>query len=103
MAQAASATPNMQQGSAAANGAPLPTPFGAPSERPDEPLTEGSPTGPGAGPGVLSVPAQGNMDAAIDADRRVIASHLPSLLRMADREDAPEGFRMFVRHLRNLG
>lgn len=84
-------------------GASLPTPLGAPTERPDEPLTEGSPVGPGAGPGVLSVPASGDMNAAIDADRRVLAAHLPSLMRMADREDAPEGFRMFVRHLRNLG
>lgn len=84
-------------------GAPLPTPLGAPTERPDEPVTEGNPMGPGAGPGVLSVPATGDREAAIDADRQMIAAHLPSLMRMAQQENAPEGFRMFVRHLRNLG
>jgi hypothetical protein len=103
MAQAATATPNVRQGSAAANGAPSLTPFGAPTERPDEPLTEGNPMGPGAGPGALSVPAGGDAAAALDADRRTIAMHLPSLLRMAEKDTAPEGFRMFVRHLRNLG
>lgn len=103
MAKAASVTPNTGQGSAAANGAPTLTPFGAPTERPDEPLTEGNPMGPGAGPGVLSVPAGGDNTAALEADRAVIASHLPALLRMAEKDNAPEGFRMFVRHLRNLG
>jgi hypothetical protein len=101
MAKAATATPNTRPGSAAANGAPSPTPFGAPTERPDEPVTEGNPLGPGAGPEVLMRPP--DMGAAVDADRAAISSHLPSLMRMAERDDAPEGFRMFVRHLRNLG
>jgi len=32
------------------------TPLGAPTQRPDEPLTTGNPFGPGAGPEVLSTP-----------------------------------------------
>lgn len=85
--------PSMQQ-------VPMPTPLGAPTERPDEPVTEGNPLGPGSGPEVLSSASQ---PSAVDADRAVIAQHMPELMKMAARDGAPEGFRMFVRHLRNLG
>lgn len=48
----------LQTQQAAQNGPTLPAytgvPFGAPSQRPDEPVTTGAGTGPGAGPEVLS-------------------------------------------------
>jgi hypothetical protein len=36
------------------------------------------------------------------ADARALAQHLPGLMRQADRADAPEGFRRFVRALRDV-
>lgn len=102
MARAASTTPNTRSGTAAVSGAPLPTPLGAPTERPDEPLTEGNPLGPGAGPGVLSVPMGSEGRASIfRADAQALAPYLPGLLKSAAASDAPEGFRMFVRNLRD--
>lgn len=101
MAKAAPPTPNTRQGSAAPAGAPL-TPFGAPTERPDEPVTEGNPLGAGAGPEVLSS-LQGPAPAEVfRADAKALAAFLPGLLRSAERPDAPEGFRRYVRRLRDM-
>lgn len=36
---------------------PAITPLGAPTSRPNEPITQGSPMGPGAGPDILNLPA----------------------------------------------
>ena len=35
---------------------PAITPINAPTQRPDEPITQGSPMGPGAGPDILNLP-----------------------------------------------
>jgi hypothetical protein len=44
--------------SGASGGQPVPvTPFGAPSQRPDEPVTSGAPLGPGPGPESLGLPS----------------------------------------------
>ena len=93
-------TPQQSSGGAASPTPPRkPTPLGAPTDRPDEPLTAGSPFGAGAGPEALSggLPGQGAIN---DNDARIIAEHLPSLLRMAEG-DAPDGFKRFVRYLRD--
>ena len=69
-------------------------PLGAPTQRPDEPLTEGNPLGPGAGPEVLPLtPSPGAKDV------QVIARYLPDLRRAASRPDAPAGFKAFVTFL----
>lgn len=103
MAKAASPSPNTRQGSAAATGARLPTPLGAPTERPDEPLTEGNPMGAGAGEGVLTHrPMGAGSREVFKADAKSLAPYLPGLLRAAEATDAPQGFVRFVRYLRNI-
>lgn len=101
MAKAASATPNVKQGSAAAVGAttPPPTPLSAPTQRPDEPVTEGNPMGPGAGPSVLSNPAP-RQQSALEA--QALKKYLPALSAMANTEGAPPSFVRFVQYLRDV-
>jgi len=55
------AAPGIPSGGPIPQGQPLPeqpevTPFGASTERPDEPVTHGNPLGPGAGPEALQLP-----------------------------------------------
>jgi len=76
---------------------PSATPLFADTQRPDEPLTAGAPFGPGAGE---SVPP-GRMEMA-QQDARMLAKYLPSLMSMAEAPETPDGFRRFVRHLRNM-
>lgn len=73
------------------------TPLFAPTARPDEPITAGAPFGPGAGPSVD--PSQTDVQRA---DAAALATYLPGLMRSADRIDAPEGFKRFVRYLRDM-
>jgi len=42
------------------------TPFDAPSERPDEPITEGAPFGPGMGPAAAGIPMYNSQIAAVE-------------------------------------
>lgn len=69
----------------------------SPTNRPDEPVTAGAPFGPGPGP-------QGapGMSAINGNDARLLSKYLPGLMAQAENVDAPEGFRRFVRHLRNV-
>lgn len=79
--------------------APAPTPLGAPTERPDEPVTEGNAFGPGSGPDALS----GGLGAGgTSNDPALLRGYLPSLIRLANQPDVPEGFVRFVRHLRTV-
>lgn len=59
---------------------------------PDTPLTSGLPSGPGPGP--APTPAAD--------EHAIIASYLPSLQRVAQREGTPDTFKAFVRHLQGL-
>lgn len=68
-------------------------PFGAPTQRPDEPLTAGLPTGQGGGPSVPAVPMSN--DAA-----KKLQSYLPVLTLLASQDDADPATRQFVRQLR---
>ena len=76
---------------------PSATPLFAETQRPDEPLTAGAPFGPGEGspsqPGRMTVNQQ---------DAQMLAKYLPGLMEMAQAPDTPDGFRRFVRHLRNM-
>lgn len=71
-------------------------PFGAPSQRPDEPITAGMPGGLGAGP-AYGQPQQPTMTPETAARMR---SYLPVLIQLASREDSDPNTRQFVRQLR---
>jgi len=64
---------------------------------PEEPLTAGADFGPGDGP-----PANPGRAAIAEQDAQVIGKYLPGLMMMADAPDTPDGFKRFVRHLRNM-
>jgi hypothetical protein len=74
---------------------PLPTPLGAPTQRPEEPVTEGNPLGPGSGPNVLS----GGLPQPSAADAAVLKKYMPQLRAIAANPDSPAGFRAFVQHM----
>lgn len=76
-------------------GSPLPpvTPLGAPSERPDEPVTAGAPVGEGPG---LEALGMGDPKPEMAA----LKKYLPLLEPVVNRADAPDSLRqlyMFVR------
>lgn len=71
--------------------APMPE-FGAPTERPQEPVTAGSPFGPGPGPS--TIPRAG------DDPRLQLRAALPSLLRLADLPTTSPVTRNAIRYLR---
>jgi len=75
---------------------PQATPLTAPSQRPDEPVTTGSPIGPGAGPEALTLPS--NQDT--DTDRARLISYLPALEAAAQSPNSSQAFRNYVRVLR---
>lgn len=68
--------------------APKVTPLFAPTERPQEPVTEGLPFGPGSN----TPPIQLSTNKAT-----VVGKYLPTLESMASRDDVPDSFRAFVR------
>jgi len=73
------------------------TPLMSPTQRPDEPITDGAPFGPGAGPNTLP-----NSKEQASRDAQMIAKYLPDLMQMAEAPDTPDGFKRFVRYLRNV-
>src|SRR5690348_7314936 len=68
----------------------------APSTRPDEPVTAGSPLGPGIGPEAIGLGPQAVEAEDLDRLRR----YLPALVEMANRPDATASLRNYVRLLR---
>lgn len=69
------------------------TPMGAPTQRPNEPITAGMSGGPGAGPALPPAPMHP------DTAKR-LRNYLPVLIMMASRDDADPNTRQFVRQLR---
>lgn len=70
-------------------------PLGAPTERPDEPISAGLSGGPGAGP---SIP---NTQSPLTEEQRArLRSYLPALVVLASRPDADANTRQLVRQLR---
>ena len=80
---------------------PQVTPLGAPTQRPDEPVTAGSPSGPGFGPDAIGVGM--NMQDQTKADISKIAEYLPSLTRMANSPGVPTSFVRFVKYIQDNG
>ena len=64
-----------------------------PTQRPDEPITHGIDSGPGAGSEALMI-NQVKQD-----DKDIVAKYLPSLSAMASAQDTPQSFRAFVSFL----
>lgn len=94
MAAANAATrPSTARGTAAPAAGAL-VPLGAPTQRPDEPLTEGNPLGPGAGSDVLMTPKPADA-----RDKAMLQKYLPQLRAIASDGDAPAGFKAFVQFL----
>lgn len=73
---------------------PMPPSLGAPTARPDEPLTAGAPVGEGPGMDVLPT------DSVYKQDMQMIAKYLPQFEAMAADESTPDSFRLFVRFIR---
>lgn len=67
----------------------------APTQYADEPLTNGSPAGPGGGPEIL---ASGG---ATGPTRTKLMASLPMLMRAAEQPDASPELRTLVRYLRS--
>jgi hypothetical protein len=64
------------------------TPLFAPTDRPQEPVTEGMPFGDGSN----------NLPLDIAANKAsVVGQYLPTLESLASRDDVPDSFRAFVR------
>lgn len=81
--------------------APLPQaiPLGAPTNRPDEPVTAGNPLGEGIGPEAAGIDTRSLQQKDADA----LKGFLPLLEFMANRPGASPSSRVFVRTLkRNL-
>lgn len=72
-------------------------PLNRPSERPDEPITAGLPTGAGPGPESLD---RGPGFSPDDADKLEWAKYLPTLELLANLPSASVATRNFVRRLR---
>jgi hypothetical protein len=64
-----------------------------PTQRPDEPITHGIDSGPGAGSDALM------MNQVKQDDKDIVAKYLPSLSAMASAQDTPQSFRAFVSFL----
>lgn len=71
------------------------TSMGAPSERPEEPITAGMPFGPGAGSTQASLVAGMTPE---QAER--MRSYLPVLVLLASQDNADPQTKKFVRQLR---
>lgn len=69
------------------------TPLYAPSGRPEEEITAGVDSGPGAGSKALM------MNQIKQDDKDIVAKYLPSLSAMASAQDTPQSFRAFVSFL----
>lgn len=71
-------------------------PFGAPSNRPDEPISAGLPTGEGGGS--AAAPA---MPANLSAEQQErLRAYLPVLVVLASQDDVDPATKKFVRQLR---
>jgi hypothetical protein len=94
-----SASPTAKRAGGKAKAAPQgpgATPLFEPTQRPDEPVTAGAPFGPGAGPTMNP-----GTNKLAQSDAQTLSKYLPNLVAMAESPDTPEGFKRFVRHLRN--
>jgi len=67
-----------------------------PTQRPDEPITQGIPVGAGAGPEALMM----NQSQDTPEEKARLLSYLPALEAAAQQPDSSQSFRNYVRVLR---
>lgn len=97
LSAAGQTTARATRGGQRGGGGPQATPLFSPTQRPNEPVTSGASFGPGEGPAQqLNSTQQAMQDAAI------IGKYLPDLMTIAEQPDTPDGFKRFVRYVRNL-
>lgn len=72
------------------------TPFGAPSDRPDEPVTAGVDAGPGPGSEALGLGRQ------VQDDTAQLARYLPIIEKVANDSASSKSLRLFVQYLKGL-
>lgn len=84
------------QGGAAMAAMPQAIPLGAPSQRPNEPVTAGNPLGPGVGPEGAGI----DMRSTVQKDAAALAQFLPLLEFAAQLPDATESTRAILRRLK---
>jgi hypothetical protein len=72
-------------------------PLGAPTARPDEPITAGASTGPGVGPEALGLPSPESVN---NEDLQMLQRYLPALVFQANQPGASASFRNWVRQIR---
>lgn len=82
-----------------AKSAPSVTRLDAETERPDEPITEGNPFGPGRGPEAYGITR--NMRDKSKEEIPTVAGALPLLEKAANGPNMPPSFIRFVRYLRD--
>lgn len=68
--------------------------FGAPSQRPGVPVTDGAASGPGAGPEALGIPAQQ------DQDMQLLQQYLPVFEHLANQPHSSAAARNMVRSIK---
>lgn len=73
------------------------TPFGAPTNAPGVPVTNGSPLGPGAGSAALGLPTDQDLQ---NQDRRALVEYLPVLEYLANMPTAMPSLRQAVRKIK---
>lgn len=76
------------------------TPFGAPSMRPQEPVTAGADRGPGVSSAALGIQPLDQKLQAEDVER--LRSALPYLSWVASQPGASESMRIYVRKIRGM-
>lgn len=83
----------------ASAGAAMPsvTRLDAPTERPDEPVTAGAPSGPGPGMEQLGMPQKSVLE-----DFAALRAYLPLMQMYADSEASSGTMRAFVRYLKGV-
>jgi len=96
MSASGQATARASRGRARGGQSPKMSPLMSPTQRPNEPVTDGATFGPGAGPNTLP-----NSKEQASRDAQMISKYLPDLMQMAEAPDTPDGFKRFVRYLRN--
>lgn len=84
------------QGGAPMAAAPQAIPLGAPTMRPDEPVTAGNPLGAGVGPEAAGVDTR----STLQQDAAALKNFLPALEFMANMPDASGSTRALIRRIR---
>lgn len=74
------------------------TPLGAPTQRPNEPVTAGSPSGPGPGKAALGIPSLPSQKAN---DFQALSQYMPLMERYANSDLTSGTMKSFVRYLRS--